>query len=429
MRKIIALLLVTSFFTVACGNDQTKEIRYSYSLKVSPGSLVVPPAGGEFSFTVESIKTTSTLIDGVPGEKVSENVPYSVSVTGEGFSLGDNNTVIASENKTSSPRSGTVTVKITESTQQARIAVTQEKGSGQQNFPLPGGKKNFSIVSGHFALSGKTWAQLSNIEFDAATGTFKDEYWYWDTDLRLGKTPFNSYYGTIDGSSGNVYLFTPKGWIYPEGLSKIDKGAYSYNETSKTLEMQYENGRKLKWIVRVLDDYGGLAELEFDSSSRDITHARGYGSNADWTVFKKLADVPRVTYSGKSVLARRAPDGYRNWFTAILRLGEFEFTENGGALRYHQKETSAGIDCPRGIIYHYSSNNNSRAMIQNHFVACLAGDAFPTYTRNLHPYAVQQLISDAGDMVGFVMVEQQNPPEAMYDGNYQYQIRYVLRNK
>lgn len=60
-------------------------------------------------------------------------------------------------------------------------------------------------------------------------------------------------------------------------------------------------------------------------------------------------------------------------------------------------------------------------MVYNHFCACLPTDAeFPTYNRNLHPYAMQQIIDDNGDMRGFVGIEQQDEPDSV---GYQYQLK------
>lgn len=434
MKKIITVVLFACLLVIYSCSDQTTEVRITYTLDVSPRTHTFPSVGGELQFDVVAKRIRTTYIDGMATDKVTEDVPYDLMITGEGFMLKNNaNVVVATRNETTENRVGTLTVKITESTQTVQINLIQEKMQVAGKFPLPGGKRYFSVVMGHFEKPDNTlpnpikiWAQLSNLTFNAVDGTFREEAWYWDTEQRKGKTAFSSYYGTIDGDSGMIYLFTPTGWIYPEGQSIIYEGTYSYDEEAKRLELSYPGGKMTKWNIDNPAGYGGLASMEFISSNQGITHARGYGSNADWDIFIKLRDIPRTTYTGRSVLARGLPDDYRNWFTTTLNWNNFELNENGSAVRYHQ--LTASFETERGIVYHFSSNNDSRAMIQNHFVADLAGDAFPTYNRNLHPYAVQQLMNDEGDIVGFLMLEEQNPPEEFYDGNFQYQIRYVLRD-
>lgn len=431
MKKIIVALLSACLLLYAC-NDQITDIKTTYTLDVSPKTYTFPAEGGELQFDVVAKRIQTTYIDGMSTEMVTEEVPYELTITGEGFTLKNNeNVVFATQNESPKIRVGTLTVKIRESTLTAQITLTQEKNQVAESFPLPGGKKNFSVVMGHFEKPNnalpvpiKIWAQLSNIGFNSENRTFREEAWYWDTVMRKGKTFFSSYYGTIDGQSGMIYLYTPTGWIYPEGQSTHYEGTYRYDETTKQLELSYPDGKVTKWDIDNPEGYGGFARMVFNGSNRDITHAIGYGSNADWNVFTKLGDIPRTTYSGRSVLARGLPDDYRNWFSTKLIWNNFEWNENGSALRYHQR--TASFETEKGIIYHFAGNNDSRAMIQNHFVGDLAGDAFPTYTRNLHPYAVQQLMNDEGDLVGFLMIEEQNPPEAFYDGNFQYQIRYAL---
>ena len=62
-------------------------------------------------------------------------------------------------------------------------------------------------------------------------------------------------------------------------------------------------------------------------------------------------------------------------------------------------------------------------MAYHFFCACLptAGE-FPCYPRNLHPAALTQILDDNNDLVALIGVESQNPPEASYNGAYQYQL-------
>lgn len=426
MNRFILIFIPIIFF-VSCSDEPIVNVLISYSIEVSPQTYNFNSSGGEFTFDVISKKITTVTVDGDITDRVSEDIPYDVTVSGEGFSIDKNtNTVTASANNTYNARTGVLLVKITESDYNVKVNLTQDKKIDPV-VPLPGNKKNYTVVFGRFAISGRIWAQLSNIEFNPVTGTFHEESWYWDTNLRKGKTAFHTYNGTVGGANGTIYLFTPTGWINPQGQSGLKEGRYFYDAQTGDLEITYSDNRRINWVVESLDEYGGLAQIEFKNSTYDITHGRGYGSNADWNVYKKLNEIPRISYKGYSVLARGKPDDFRNWFLTRVNLKEYHFSEDAKSLRYQQLESSIpGID-ETGIVYHYSSYDNSRAMILNHFNGVLAGSAFPSYNRNLHPYAVQQVINDGNELVGFVMVEQQNPPEAMYDGNYQYQIRCVLK--
>src|SRR5690606_16898874 len=119
------------------------------------------------------------------------------------------------------------------------------------------------------------------------------------------------------------------------------------------------------------------------------------------------------------------------WTTASLNLSVFTTPSSPNpknTMHYYQPTSSAcnpgSCTTSRpGIIYHLSSENNSRHMAYHFFCACLptAGE-FPCYPRNLHPAALTQILDDNNDLVALIGVESQNPPEASYNGAYQYQL-------
>lgn len=296
--------------------------------------------------------------------------------------------------------------------------------------PLPGGKSKFSIVYGNLDGSGTVWTRIANLNFNGSTGTVGETFWQWDNILQKGKTAFNSHTCTMSGITKTVSVYTPTGWMLPSGQYTGWSGTYTYNSASALLTINWSNNQWEKWNVSIPQT--GLAQLNFNSSSYGISHGRGYGSNASWSVYKTISQVPRVTYYGETIVeslsgSTRTTTGWKN---APLNLAPFTSSANGLAL--HAELPSSNAVCNSGcttnrtgIIYHLASNNNSRSMVYNHFCSCLPQSInYPKYDGNLHPYAVQQIINDAGELRGFVMLEQQN--QSGYTG-FQYQISARLR--
>lgn len=426
-------------FSIACSeNILEKEEKFeSYMLTVSPSYCAFPPSGGEIAFKVDAKKITSITVDNVLVSRTEEDTPYTVEIDGEGFSF-ENSIVHATPNQSSTIRAGLLTVKLTKSMEEVQVNLFQNVAQETSSFPLPGGKKNYTVVYAHLTLTDSTWAQLSNIEFCEKTGTFKEVYWYWSTSLRKGKTYLHTYTCTVDGKTGPVSIYSPTGWVAPSGHSKSSEGVYLYNEKTGVLEMIYNKGKHVIWIANPVQNAGGLAKMSFSSSSFDVTHGVGFGSNADWGVFKTLAEIPRIQYYGKGVsvmsIKQGSPENILrdSWYTHNMNLQDYAFSDDKTVLFWHQPlasfEDPDGPSPHKGVLYHLWATNNSRAMVWNNYMALLAGDAFPTYNRNLHPHAVQQIINDKGELKGFVILEQQNPPEQYYDTNYQYQINYKLDN-
>lgn len=130
------------------------EVTWEYTLSVSPKSLSFGYSGGTESVTVASYKRK--YINGIyTGEQV--NVGCSPSVSGTGFSS-TATSITASENRTLSDRSGTVTFTQAESGKTASVSLRQDKGVEGWNYTFSvsptslsfdaiGGTKNVSVTS------------------------------------------------------------------------------------------------------------------------------------------------------------------------------------------------------------------------------------------------------------------------------------------
>lgn len=305
--------------------------------------------------------------------------------------------------------------------------------------PLPGGKANFSAVVGNLDTSGGTVVRIGNYTFDASAGTVAYTYWHWDNTLEKGKTAFNIHTCTQDGISKTVNTYTPTGWVYPSGQYNGRSGSYTYNTTTGVLSITWAApwaGVTESWDVTNPDAL--TAKLSLRSNNYGLTHGRGYGSNAAWSVYKTATTVPRIDYPGYRVTASSSngttvsvtPTGAGAWYPDALNLSSYTSSANG--LTLHTKLASSpnvclpGAGCASGnthtgIVYHLASQNNGRSMVYNHFCACLPQQSdFPSYTGNLHPYAMQQIIDDNGDLRGFVGIEQQDQAGS---AGYQYQLK------
>jgi|GEM_PF-2329175 len=311
-----------------------------------------------------------------------------------------------------------------------------------QNQLIPGGKRYFTVVYGHMTNTDAdpvVWSRLATICFDGTAGTFTENYWHWASDLMKGKTvcPICNHTCTVDGVTGDVNIYNVTGWGGTSGqYSKT--GTYAFDDSDNTVTMTWPDGKTEKWKLYTVVN-AGLAKLDFVSSSYGITHGVGYGSNSDWSVYKKITEIPRIYYHGKSVIARYAADGRSNsvWVNSDWNLANFSLEFSQDTLLFYRQPTAAPCDNPnntterKGIVYHFGSNH-SRSMLINQWCAnlCVSPNYnFPNYTGNMHPYAVQQIINDNGDLKGFLIIEQQNPPQASYNGYFQYQIIERLDNR
>lgn len=294
---------------------------------------------------------------------------------------------------------------------------------------VPGGKTNFSVCVGAMNLTGKTVVRLGNFTFNS-NGTVGATWWNWDSTQETGKTAFGAHTCTMDGVTKTCSAYTPTGWIAPAGYWFNRSGTYTYNATTGALAIAWNNewaGVTENWAVTAVG--ASLARLDFVSSNYGLTHGRGFGSNASWSTFKTVTQVPRITYPGSYVLisndgSTTIREPASGWKTDALNLGSWTSAANGTALHYwFTGETPCGPGGnPReGIVYHLASNNNGRSMAYYHWCASLPFEVeWPNYTRNMHPFAFQQIIDDTGTLRGFVGIEQQNEAGSV---GYRYQLK------
>lgn len=302
--------------------------------------------------------------------------------------------------------------------------------------PLPGGKANFSVAIGRFATTGATWVRMVNWTFNSSNGTIAATYWQWDSTLEKGKTAFNTHTCTFDGVTRTCYVYTPTGWMIPSAQYYSWTGTYTYNTSTGALAISWSNGTSENWTIS--NPQTSIARALFVSSGGSgyaITHGHGYGSNASWSTFKTIAQIPKVSYGGYQVIAQNfggstntiTPSTAGQWQSSALNLTNFTYPSNPQPVNSLHTWTQGGTTCGSGatsrtgIVYHLSSNNNGRSMVWNHFCATLAPEStWPCYSGQRHPYAFQQIIDDTGAMRGFVGIEQQDEPGSP---GYQYQLK------
>jgi hypothetical protein len=309
---------------------------------------------------------------------------------------------------------------------------TPDPGAARQEVALPGGKQHFSVTFGNMDASGETWVRLGNWTLDSTTGSIGATFWQWNSNAQKGKHLLNAHTCTQEGISKSCNTYTPFGWMRPAGGSFNWSGTFSYDAAAQRMTINWSNGQRETWSVST--PVTGLAHVQLVSSSYGITHGRGYGSNAAWATFKKVPEIERKKYSGARVTVRMnasgdisvTPTAAGGWHPDELDLTRYTSSANDNTL--HARLPASPGTCTGGcttsrtdIIYHLASPNENRQMVYNHFCACLPTDAeFPCYDRNLHPYAMQQIIDDSGNLRGFVGIEQQDEPGS--DG-YQYQLK------
>jgi hypothetical protein len=308
--------------------------------------------------------------------------------------------------------------------------------------PLPGGKERFTWVNGNFDTSGSTTQRIVNLSFKASTGTVAATVWTWDSSEKKGKSVFNSHLCTFDGISKTCSTYTPWGWVYPTGKYVSWSGTYIYSGTTLSITWSSPSlaaGTTEEWAIT--NPNTALARASLISSSYNLTHGRGYGSNSSFTTYKTIEQMmpfpnftatnsKRVAANASSETATPVITPSTGWTKASLNLSTFNTpsspTPANTAHYYQPTSSSCGSSCTTtrtGIIYHLSSQNNSRHMAYHFFCACLpTATEFPDYQRNLHPAALTQILDDNDNLVALIGIESQNPSEAYYNGAYQYQL-------
>ena len=167
------------------------------------------------------------------------------------------------------------------------------------SLPLPQGKANFSVTLGNFDNS--PWVRVGNWTFDGAAGTVAATFWSWSSSAKFDVQVLNSHTCTFDGVTKTCSAYTPYGWVVPAGQYDNWAGTYTYDTSTGRLVLTWTSGvgagNSESWDVSLPDP--ALARVKFvvGSSTYNVTHGRGYGSNAAWSTFKTMADVPRVDYT------------------------------------------------------------------------------------------------------------------------------------
>ena len=325
-----------------------------------------------------------------------------------------------------------------ETESQNGVAASDKNEASVSAQPLPGGKKNFSVAIGRFATSGATWVRMVNWTFNSSAGTIAATFWQWDSTQEKGKTLFNSHTCTFDGVTKSCPTYTPTGWLNPSGQYTGWTGTYTYNTSTGALVITWSSGHTENWTIT--NPQSNIARAEFVSSGGTgyaVTHGHGYGSNAAWTTYKTIAQIPKVSYSGYYVLALNTGGSTTTlipstatsgaWQPSVLNLSGFTYPSSPSPANALHRWVPGGTACGSGatsrtgIVYHLSSNNNGRSMVWSHFCATLAPDGmWPCYTGQRHPYAFQQIIDDTEAMRGFIGIEQQDEPGSP---GYQYQLK------
>lgn len=319
-------------------------------------------------------------------------------------------------------------------------AVSEKNQASVSSQPLPGGKANFSAVVGNLDISGNTVVRIGNYTFTSSTGTVAYTYWHWDNTLFLGKTYLSNHTCTMDGITKTANIYTPTNWILPSGQYNNRSGSYTYNTSTGLLSITWNSpwaGVTESWYVSNPDTK--TAYMSLNSNNYGLTHGRGYGSNASWSTYKTVTSVPRIDYPGYRVTVSSngstisvTPTTAGAWYPDALNLSSYTSATGGNTL--HTKLAASSGVCTSGcspdnthtgIVYHLGGPGTSRSMVYNHWCACLPlQSSFPVYTGNMHPYAMQQIIDDDGNLRGFVGIEEQN--QSGYTG-YQFQLKVYFQ--
>jgi hypothetical protein len=279
--------------------------------------------------------------------------------------------------------------------------------------PLPGGKANFSLGEGNFDASSATWARLANWTFNASTGTVAETYWQWDSSHEHNKQAYNSHTCTFDGVTKTATTYTPYGWGTPGGYYIGWSGTYTYNTSTGALHIDWPGGYWENWTVT--NQVTGLAQAMFVSGNYGITHGKAYGSNASWSTYKTIAEIPKIPYTGNRCGASLSGSTITvtPWTTsgAAIDLTSFTYPSSptpANCMHAWLGTTVCTGPCATariGRVYHLAGMSGSRSLVYNSFCACLPYDSeWPVYNRGLHHIAFQEIIDDSGAMRGMIGV-------------------------
>lgn len=317
--------------------------------------------------------------------------------------------------------------------------------------PLPQGKANFSVTMGN--MDSTPWVRLGSWTFNASAGTVNGSFYSWFYNNKQNLVALNSHTCTFDGVTKTVNVYTVNNWLHPGFAADVWDGTYTYNATTGRLTIDWTSGAGAgnheEWDVTLPDP--ALARVKFVSNTYNVTHGRGYGSNAPWpngsstnhpAAFKTIDELPTFSLgsgtptgnTGRHVITTFDGTNHSiptvgNWSSAAW--GTVGFTTPSAPSNPHNTKhfyyttpdtpcdpTSTNPSCSTnrpGIVYHLASRNINRNMIYVNFCACLptngtAANEWPGYDRNMHPHPMTQIIDDNSVMRGVIGVEVQNPP-------------------
>jgi hypothetical protein len=330
---------------------------------------------------------------------------------------------------------------------QKETGVSNKTSSKTSDQDLPGGKQRFTWVNGNFDTNSYSWERIVQLTF-ATDGSVGATVWTWKSPEMKDKVVFNSHLCTVAGLTKTVDTYTPYGWMTPSGQYESWTGTYVYNTTTKQLSItwatpSYAAGATENW--QITNPTTALARASLLSSNYTLTHGRGYGSSSSFSTYKTITQMvndglPNYGSNSKMVAVAAAsgtatatvtPSGFNTWVNGALNLSVFNTPSSpspANTLHYYQPTTNScdANSCTTtrdGIVYHLALNNNGRSMAYSFWCACLpTAEEFPSYTRALHPAALQQILDDNNNLVAMIGVEVQNPAGASYNGKYLYRL-------
>lgn len=306
--------------------------------------------------------------------------------------------------------------------------------------PLPQGKTNFSVTMGNFDNVGRTWVRIINWTFNASNGTVAATSWTWFSDVKTGTGAFagGSHTCTMDGVTSVCDNYVPAGWnTTGASIHQSWSGSYTYNTSTHALNITWATIDGVAttatdaWDVTLPQT--GLARVNLTSSNYSLTHGRGYGSNAAWTVYKNISQIvaagmpnftgsnPKHVYAhqdaaGTLTILPTQPVGGGAWEPAAFNItGSTTPSNPTPAVTLHHYNSAAGgctASCQTsrtGNVTHFTVSGTNRQVGYSVFCACLPSNAeWPCYSGNRHPFALMQIIDDSGALQAYVGIEAQN---------------------
>lgn len=243
------------------------EVRVSYSLEVTPESYEFPSTGGDMTFTVTALKTTTMFTsDGEIIEVIEEETPYTVTLQGEGFTLNDN--VITATENTDGARTGTLTVTLDDYTLSKIIELSQAAaGYPSTSYTIDGttltkwnGPETIVDLSLDPVFESVT--NIANTAFNSSNvetvtisrniTTIGDQAFFTSTLREFKVVEGNSIFFAIDGvlfrngtgaDEGTTFLHrfpqakSTVGYQMPAGTTRLGNYSFAYNKELTSIEI------------------------------------------------------------------------------------------------------------------------------------------------------------------------------------------------